>query len=410
MVCDTYNTLLDRMSEFEIIDAHEHLLPEPQRVNMPVDVFTLFSHYTKADLVSAGLTQEGWEKIHDPSIPLENRWRLFEPFLDEIRYGSYARPAFMAAKEFCGVDDISGDTYHEISEKLAAHNTAGLYDRILRDKCRIRKAVSVLRTLEVEDPGELFSRLVPMRNMPCPKSLEHMREWTRVTGVEVKSLDDMLAAIQKALEMGFEQGYIGAKMCSHPYGEPDRKTAEEIFARLLNGDTIHSPDRHKLWGYTVDEMISMVGETGRVVAVHTGVWNDFRRFKATHMIPMIQRHPDVRFDLYHGSIPYVREIGFVAKNFPNVWLNLCWAHIVSPVMTRSMLNEWMDYVPMNKIIAFGGDYMIPVEKVYGHLVMARENISQVLAMRVEEELMDLEEAVRVAYKWFHDNPAGLYGL
>jgi predicted TIM-barrel fold metal-dependent hydrolase len=154
----------------------------------------------------------------------------------------------------------------------------------------------------------------------------------------------------------------------------------------------------------------MVGETGRVVAVHTGVWNDFRRFKATHMIPMIQRHPDVRFDLYHGSIPYVREIGFVAKNFPNVWLNLCWAHIVSPVMTRSMLNEWMDYVPMNKIIAFGGDYMIPVEKVYGHLVMARENISQVLAMRVEEGLMDLEEAARVAYKWFHDNPAGLYGL
>jgi len=45
MVCDTYNTLLDRMSEFEIIDAHEHLLPEPQRVNMPVDVLTHSEHH-----------------------------------------------------------------------------------------------------------------------------------------------------------------------------------------------------------------------------------------------------------------------------------------------------------------------------------------------------------------------------
>jgi len=203
---------------------------------------------------------------------------------------------------------------------------------------------------------------------------------------------------------------LGAKICSHPYEKPDRKAAEEIFGRLLNGDAIDWPDRYKLWGYTVDEMIGMVGEGGRVVAVHTGVWNDFRRFKATHMIPMIQRHPEVRFDLYHGSIPYVREAGFIVKNFPNVWLNLCWAHIVSPMMTRSMLDEWMDYVPMNKIFAFGGDYMIPVEKVYGHLVMARENISQVLAMRVEEGLMGLEDAVRVAHKWFHDNPAGLYGL
>lgn len=34
---------------------------------------------------------------------------------------------------------------------------------------------------------------------------------------------------------------------------------------------------------------------------------------------------------------------------------------------------------MNKVIAFGGDYRVAVQKVYGHLVLAREVAAFVLA-------------------------------
>ena len=70
----------------------------------------------------------------------------------------------------------------------------------------------------------------------------------------------------------------------------------------------------------------------------------------------------------------------------------------------------MDLVPVNKIIGFGGDYNIPVEKVYGHLVMAREDIARTLAGRVSRGLMNRTEALDIARMWFYDNPRELYRL
>jgi hypothetical protein len=79
-------------------------------------------------------------------------------------------------------------------------------------------------------------------------------------------------------------------------------------------------------------------------------------------------------------------------------------------MTRSLLGEWIDMVPVNKIIAFGGDYCNPVEKCYGHLTMARENLAHVLAERIDEGLMDKDDAVAIARQWFYETPRALYGL
>jgi hypothetical protein len=70
----------------------------------------------------------------------------------------------------------------------------------------------------------------------------------------------------------------------------------------------------------------------------------------------------------------------------------------------------MDLVPMSKILIFGGDYATPVEKVYGHLVMAREDIAEVLARRIERGTLSESRALELARQWFWDNPRQLYGL
>jgi hypothetical protein len=70
------------------------------------------------------------------------------------------------------------------------------------------------------------------------------------------------------------------------------------------------------------------------------------------------------------------------------------------------LDEAIDLVPMNKILVFGGDYGTPVEKVYGHLVMAREDLAEVLARRVDAGQMS--ESRALARKWFWDNAVELY--
>ncbi len=47
-------SLIEEMSGMDIIDSHEHLPAESERLGQQVDFATLFSHYCKSDLVSAG--------------------------------------------------------------------------------------------------------------------------------------------------------------------------------------------------------------------------------------------------------------------------------------------------------------------------------------------------------------------
>jgi predicted TIM-barrel fold metal-dependent hydrolase len=128
------------------------------------------------------------------------------------------------------------------------------------------------------------------------------------------------------------------------------------------------------------------------------------------MIPILERHPKTRFDLYHLGYPWMRESLMLGKGFANVWLNFCWTHVISQRFAMDGLDEAIDLIPMNKIIAFGGDYHLPVEKVYGHLVMAREDIARVLARRIERKQMTEDQAIGLARKWLWDNPVELYRL
>ncbi|MGI6571640.1 MAG: hypothetical protein ACOX27_11560 [Caldicoprobacterales bacterium] len=74
------------------------------------------------------------------------------------------------------------------------------------------------------------------------------------------------------------------------------------------------------------------------------------------------------------------------------------------------MSEAIELVPSNKILAFGADYGLPVEKVYGHLIMARENIARAFSPKIESGQMSIKQAVTVIRKWLRDNPKELYRL
>ena len=95
--------------------------------------------------------------------------------------------------------------------------------------------------------------------------------------------------------------------------------------------------------------------------------------------------------------------------FPNVFINMCWTHIVSPGGCVQAITEFLDTVPYSKISAFGGDYKF-VDGVYGHQKIARQNVSKALAIKVEDGVFDVEEAKVIARALLVDNPTRLLGL
>ncbi|HIE51251.1 MAG TPA: hypothetical protein EYP85_05790 [Armatimonadetes bacterium] len=404
----TEQRLYEALSELEVVDAHEHLPPEAVRVASRVDVFTLFSHYTRTDFISAGLAPQDYERMIDPEEPLAERWQLFAPYWERIRFGSYARPALIAVREFYGQEDITEDNYEEISARMQAANKPGIYHRILREKCRIRVALTQCGRTDVD--RDLLVPLMPIDYYANVRSAEEIQQRASDLGERVSSLEDYLTVIEKGVAKWKSEGAVGLKMASREYGPADRGEAGAIFRRLLERGTDHLPESNPLRAFLLHQILDLAAREELVVAVHAGMWGDFRTLAPGHFIPIAMQHPQTRFDLYHMGMPYVREAGVIGKNFPNVWLNLCWSHIISPKMTCAALDEWMDLVPLNKIIAFGGDYSKPVEKVYGHLLMAREDIAKVLAGRVEEGLLSEEQAVKIGRQWFYENPQELYRL
>lgn len=401
--------LVEELSKLPVIDAHEHLPPERDRVAQRVDVFTLFDHYTHLDQLTAGLSPQDQARLFDRDLPLEFRWKLFRPILENIRFGSYARPAFIAAREFYGFDDISDDTYVALSETMQAANKPGIYHRVLIEKCGI--TVALVQQARTDYDEDYLIPVMPIDHYAAVGTWSQIVQRGREIDDEAPdSLDEYLEMTHEGLDKWKKERVVGLKMTSRPYGAPDRAQAWELFEKLRTGSCQGLPEMNPLRDYLLDELLKMAAEMDLTVAVHTGMWGDFRALDPLHLIPILQRHPHTRFDVYHAGMPWVRETGVLGKNFANVWLNLCWCHIISPMMTRSFLNEWIDMVPVNKIIGFGGDYRTPVEKVYGHLVMARENIAHVLAARIEEGLMSRDDALEVSQKWFFETPKTLYRL
>ena len=401
--------LLAEIQQFEIIDCHEHLGPESERLAEPVDVLNLFGHYTRNDLVVSGMPDAHFERLHDKTLPLEYRWGLLKPFLPQVRFGSYARAAFIAARELYGFDDLNDQTYQPLSAAMQARNVPGVYQWILREKCKIR--CSLTQGGDYGD-GDLLLPVMWLVHVPTVRTWEAVQSNARGFGATVNTLDDYVAAVeQHVMQAKREKAIVGLKIMAAPFPDPDRAAALEGWEHLRAGGSISDTVVHPLHTWLMDRLLEIAARQDLTVATHSGLWGDFRRLEAGHMIPFFMRHPQTRFDLYHLSFPQIHEAVVIGKNFGNVWLNLCWTHIMSPTLAREGLREILDMVPVNKVFAFGGDYQSrAVDKVIGHLRMAQEDVAEVLAERIEAGLMTQDQALEVAHKWFWSNPIEAYRL
>jgi predicted TIM-barrel fold metal-dependent hydrolase len=404
--------LLRSMRGMPVIDAHEHLLPEPRRLELPVDAFTLFSGYVPADLGLAGMSDAEYRRMRDPGVSLEERWRILAPRWERVRFGSFARAILLTVRGLYGIEEISARTVGTLSRAMAAANTPGIYDRILRRACGIRRVLTHLDVRQQASPDLGTPLLVPVALF-----LYEIDSWASIErpvfapDSEVRTLDEYVEAGRRFITRMRAGGACGLKMGSAPFGQPSRSAAAAAFEGVRSGTAGIHPLFNPIHDYVVDELIAFAAAQGLTVAVHTGYWGDFRDRSPLNMIPLIQRHPEARFDLFHLGYPWVRESLMLAKGFPNVWLNLCWTHVISQRMACDALREALDLLPANRLTAFGGDYgPDSLEKIFGHLAMAKEDVAEALAERVAARRMSTDQAEGVARRWFHDNPRELYAL
>ena len=88
---------------------------------------------------------------------------------------------------------------------------------------------------------------------------------------------------------------------------------------------------------------------------------------------------------------------------------MCWTYVISPSYSERFLHEWIETVPANKIMAFGGDYSF-VEAVYAHSIMARQIIAKVLVEKVRSRYMTENEAIDIAKMILRENALRIFKI
>ena len=432
-----FSEILQYARSLDIIDTHEHLPPEQDWAAGKDDVLTEWlSHYFSCDLVSAGLSQRDLATVvRDSSKPIEKRWKLVEPFWDAARHTGYARALDIAARDLYGLARVDGDTIAELDKEFrkrreAAGRGQSHYEYVLKKKSRV--AVSLVDALmETQRPADKkffrpVYRIDPFLKLPDPVARENA---SREFGIRVHTLEDWKHALETGIERALAGGAVALKCAvayerSLSFAKVAAARAEEAFNALAaipsgpDAGTVYGAatlmEMSKTFGdHVMHHALEVADEKGLTVQVHTGLQegngNILENSHPALLTNLLLEYRNVTFDLFHMSYPYQNVLAALAKNFPNVMIDMCWAHIISPEASVRALVEFLDSVPANKISAFGGDYLF-VDGVYGHQYLAREDVSRALAIKVEEGVFDIDRAKEICRWLFVDNPKRIFRL
>ncbi|MEN6304699.1 MAG: amidohydrolase family protein [Armatimonadia bacterium] len=404
-------SLLDQIAALPTVDAHEHLHAEEMRVGRQVDIFLLFHQYLFTQLIAAGMDPAMAEALGDEETPLDRKWEALAPYLDLVRTCSCARPPFEALKQFFDEEDLTKDNYQSLTERMRAHNQPGLFDRCLQDACGIVKVLNQNRTMWQTD---VFRPILFETSFIGGPGREGYEAVAREMGRDLpRTLPEYEELMEALLAQRASEGMVGVKSIGFEYVPGDRGAAMAAY-RYMQAGTLEPADAAALNHYLRDRLWAACGRLGLVASIHTGVWSggwaDHTNIRPTNIFPAACAHRETKFDLFHAGTPWPADAGLIGRGLPNVWLNLCWSHLISPVQAAEALDLWLDMVPVNRVFAFGGDYWWAVENVYGSLTQTREIVAKVLAKRVKEGAIRDSQCLPIARKWLHDNPREVYGI
>mgnify|MGYP005638204941 CR=1 FL=1 len=419
---NAHDEILEYIAGLEIIDTHEHL-PGSEAARPPAsDVLSEWLlHYFSCDLVSAGLTEGDLDRVRNPQGDLMERWEMAEPYWHAAESTGYGRSLALAARDLYGIDHIDRESIIELNRRfVAARDKGDHYRYVLKEKSRIR--VSVLDSNLDADP-EFFVSAIRFDGYLMPTHRRDLVAAGKRVGFPIHSLADWKQALEVELDRAFERGAVTLK-CGLAYQRPLRfdKTPEadaEVAFHELFSDA-HSPQWRgaikvgkPMQDHMMHHLLTLADRRGLTFQFHTGL-QEGNGNVITHANPalltnLFLEYGDVKFDIFHMGYPYMLELSNLAKNFRNVFIDMCWGHIISPTAARRALAEWLDAVPANKISAFGGDYCF-VDGVYGHQYLARRNVAATLAGKVADGSFGLDRAKEIAHMVFIDNPAELFGV
>lgn len=428
---DLLPALRERVQATTFVDTHEHLLEERTRLagpgahpQLPCDDFALlFRHYAADDLLAAGMPLVDWERFFAPAVEPGEKWRLVDPFWRHCQHTGYLQAVTRAAALLFDEHTWDAATAERLTEKMRAQAQPGFYAGVL---ARAGVAVCQVNSMEATFCDSQYPALLQqdlgLIRLSTGLDIEHM---TEISGLPARSLADWHAILDWAFATYGPRAVAVKSQAAYTrrldYAAVDAATAAPLFARHAAGETLAPAERKALEDHLMRECLRRAQAYGLPVKLHCGYYAGSRRMplarvrqNAADLCPLLLDFPDLRFVLMHIGYPYQDEYIALAKHYPNVWIDLCWAWIINPAATVRFVKEFLVAAPASKLLTFGGDYA-NVEPIVGHASLARDGLALALANLVADGWLAPDAALGLveplmagnARSLFHNLPAAM---
>ena len=414
-VTDSAEQIRRRVAETPLVDSHEHLIEEGERLRGAPhgrvrcdDWALLMSHYLDSDLLSAGMPQKAHDRLFSHKTDPIEKWRLLEPYWPAVKNTGYGQAVAIAMRELYGVGELSTKTVARVQEQYVKLRKLGFYKKVLVDVAHIDSCqVNCLsRPFQESQLPDLLLQDISFLGMHMGPNID---AYAPATGIAVKELADW----HKVIDWWFEKyGRYAVAVKSQAaysrdlyYAEVKADQADPIFKRVVNKQEVTPNDRKRLEDHLFWYCVRRATAHDLPVKLHTGYYAGQNRMplervgKNPGSVCEMLRHAlseklDTKFVIMHICYPYYEDIITVAKQYTNAYIDMCWAWIMNPAASVVFLKHYLLSAPANKLLTFGGDY-IPVEPVVGHAEIARHGIARALTELVDEGWLSPDAALEL---------------
>jgi predicted TIM-barrel fold metal-dependent hydrolase len=417
--------LVKRVFETPLIDTHEHLLEEKERLaasnpRVQADDWShLLSHYLNSDLLVAGMPKEAYDKFFSQGTDPADKWRYLEPYWPAVKNTGYGQAVRIAMQQLYGVDELSAATVKKVQAEYEKTRQPGFYKRILGELAKIESCqVNCLSRPfgESDMPTFLMQDLSIVGMFAGPD----FKGFGKSAGIEVHSLSDW----HRVIDWWFDKyaRYAVAVKSQNAYSrdidyeQVPAEKAEGVFKKRIANETLTGEERKSLEDHLFWYAIRKATEHKLPVKLHTGYYAGQNRMPLERLLhnagsaaELCRKAPDTRFVFMHICYPYYEELLAVAKHYANAYIDMCWSWIMNPVGAQDFLKKYLVTAPANKLLTFGGDYS-SVEPVLGHAVITRRGIALALSELVEEGWLSLSDAMDLIDPIMHNNARQIFSL
>jgi predicted TIM-barrel fold metal-dependent hydrolase len=417
---ESYKSIRAALDAVRAIDTHDHLGPFDR---LPA----LMETDRGRGMTLYGLWRNSYYTWINPLTPREPRepfdrwWARARHDFDDARATTFYRYQLPAFRDLYGVDfdRITDDQAKNLDDRVFANYQN---DKWLTEVITRRANIDLMLVdpywarfeFKTHYPFEvLVFNVTTLVEGFHPSEFKQPADdpylFAREHGLEIKSLDDYLVALDRLFDEAKQQGAVCLKTTlayqrTLDFENVPKERALRAFGRPraeLTAAQVKDFEDYIMW-----RLVERSARYELPFQIHTGQ----ARIQGSNpmlLVDMIEANPKTKFILFHGGYPWVGETGaIVMRHARHVWIDSVWLPTISLTMAKRAFHEWLEVMPSDRIL-WGADAN-HAEGIYGATELTRRCLAEVLAEKVERGDIREEHALRIGTQILRDNALKLF--